>query len=61
MHTLADLETYTEVVELKAGESLFHTSDGSLNEYRNRGLYFIEHGMLVSFNSIPVFKILENA
>jgi len=46
--TLTDLEPYTKVVELKAGESLFHYADGTLDETRERGLYFIEHGMMVS-------------
>ena len=49
LSTLADLRSHTTVVELKAGESLFHQSDGTYNDQRERdGLYFIEHGMMVS-------------
>jgi hypothetical protein len=49
LSTLADLRPFTKVVDLRAGESLFHHVDGTHNEQRERdGLYFIEHGMMVS-------------
>lgn len=47
--TLHKLEKFTEVVELKAGESLFHYPDGTYQERSNIcGLYFIEYGQMVS-------------
>jgi hypothetical protein len=47
--TLKNLEGFTEVVELKAGESLFHNPDGTCQERSNIcGLYFIEYGQMVS-------------
>ncbi len=42
---LNDLRPYTSVVNLNAGESLFHHLDGSGND-RERGLFFIEHGII---------------
>jgi len=61
LSTLADLRSHTTVVELKAGESLFHHSDGTYNDQRERdGLYFIEHGMMVSawLNGLEHFTAL---
>jgi len=43
---LEELRPYTKVVNLVAGESLFHHIDGSVNEERERGLFFIEHGII---------------
>jgi len=43
---LVELRPYTTVVGLAAGESLFHNLDGSDNNQRQRGLFFIEHGIL---------------
>ncbi len=58
IRTLCDLEPFTKAIELKAGESLFRNSDGTLNESRERGLYFIEHGMLVSTYARSSFSFL---
>lgn len=43
---LNQLRPYTNVVTLTAGESLFHNIDGSDNTGRERGLFFIEHGIM---------------
>ena len=42
---LNDLRPFTSVVNLAAGESLFHNPDGSEND-RELGLFFIEHGII---------------
>ncbi len=43
---LKQLRPYTKVVALAAGESLFNNPDGSNNEERERGLFFMEHGIM---------------
>lgn len=43
---LNELRQYTTVVHLHPGESLFHNPDGSDNDDRERGLFFIEHGII---------------
>ena len=43
---LKDLESFTSVIELKTGESLYANGDGPIDE-TERGLFFIEHGLMV--------------
>lgn len=52
--TLKRLEKYTQVIELKAGESLYHNPDGTPQDRSHvGGLYFIEYGQMVSLcNSV---------
>ena len=60
--TLNKLEKFTEVVELKAGESLFHHPDGTCQERSIRcGLYFIEYGQMVSELDMHAFADLNCA
>ena len=43
---LEDLHSFTRVVELKEGESLYHDLSGHLTNQRERGLFFIEAGIM---------------
>lgn len=43
---LEDLHPFTQVVELKEGESLYHDLNGHLTNQRERGLFFIEAGIM---------------
>lgn len=43
---LEELRSLTQVIELKEGESLYHDSHGNLKDERERGLFFIEAGLM---------------
>mmetsp|Transcript_7899 Transcript_7899/g.9210 ORF Transcript_7899/g.9210 Transcript_7899/m.9210 type:complete len:248 (+) Transcript_7899:1588-2331(+) len=50
---LEGLRPYTKIVDLQQGKSLFHLEDGSINEQRLRGLFFIEYGMMCVEINLP--------
>ena len=61
-NSLISLRSRASIVDLKAGDSLFRDNTGVIIEERGSGLFFIEHGMIVSrttqkYNFICSFPI----